>query len=65
MQQVVGRREPLYADPDRSGFLGVRVPARLEELLERKARLNGRSLSAEVRVALALWSEGGGVVKDG
>jgi hypothetical protein len=55
---MVERKVPLYLDEDRSGTVICKVPRRLEDLLKRRARLNGRSYSAEIRLALALSLEG-------
>jgi hypothetical protein len=51
------RRVPLFADSDRSARLVARVPARLEVALGERARLSGRTLIGELRVALSAWLE--------
>jgi hypothetical protein len=48
---------PLFADGDRAGRIVARVPTRLEVALAEAARLHGRTLSGEVRVALGSWLE--------
>jgi hypothetical protein len=55
---VVAEKTPLWLDEDRSVTVSFRVPARLETVLERRARLFGRTPSAEARLALSVWLEG-------
>ena len=49
---------PLFADGDRTGRIVARVPTRLEVALAEAARLHGRSVSGEARMALSAWLEG-------
>ena len=49
------RTLPMFMDKDRTGRIAIRTSTRMMEALEERARLSGRSVSAEVRVALSHW----------